>query len=59
MLVSCDVAQREFILWLNEREKFVVREVDETHLLIKAEAVEGVKRAISENFEKNVFAIEK
>lgn len=55
VLVTCDVATREYILFLNEKEPFVLKEVDETHLLIAENAVERVKVAITENFERNIF----
>ncbi|KNC83001.1 hypothetical protein SARC_04724 [Sphaeroforma arctica JP610] len=46
MLVECDAAMKEYLIWVNEKEgtKFIINsELDETHILIDPSRKEYVK----------------
>ena len=47
----------QLILHLNEKDRFVVKEIDDTHIMIEPERVEDVKKRIEEILEKNVYDV--
>lgn len=42
-LIRCDPAARELLLHWSEREKFVLREVDAHHLLVKTDSLAFIR----------------
>ncbi len=52
VLVSCDPAMKQFLLHLDEKlvlgTRFVLQDLDETHLFISAEALEQLKDQIDD-----------
>ncbi|GAA96045.1 uncharacterized protein L969DRAFT_96767 [Mixia osmundae IAM 14324] len=42
-LLTCDAAVKQIILQLDERDKFIIADLDETHLLVATERVEDIK----------------
>jgi TFIIH basal transcription factor complex TTD-A subunit len=59
-LVSCDVPTKQFIQYLNELKptdkKFILQDLDATHLLVKAQAKTEIERKIENFFDSNVFS---
>jgi TFIIH basal transcription factor complex TTD-A subunit len=59
-LVSCDVPTKQFIQYLNELKpadkKFILQDLDATHLLVKAQAKAEIERKIEAFFDSNVFS---
>ena len=57
---SCDVPTKQFIQYLNELKpvdkKFIIQDLDSTHLLIKHKAKEEIEREIDNFFDQNVFS---
>jgi hypothetical protein len=45
----------QLILHLNEKEKFVVKQVDDTHIMIESSRVGDMKRLIDEVLERNIY----
>ena len=63
-MISCDVPTKQFILYLNELKpvdkKFVLQDLDATHLMVKRKAKEEITRRVEEWLDENVFsAVEK
>ena len=58
-LISCDVPTKQFILYLNELEsvdkKFVVADLDPTHLLVKEKAKKQIESKIEAWQRENVY----
>lgn len=59
-LVSCDVPTKQFIQYLNELKpvdkKFILQDLDATHLLVKAQAKAEIERKIENFFDSNVYS---
>lgn len=63
-MITCDVPTKQFILYLNELKavdkKFVLQDLDATHLLVKRKSKEEITRRVEEWLDENVFsAVEK
>jgi TFIIH basal transcription factor complex TTD-A subunit len=63
-MISCDVPTKQFIMYLNELKpgdkKFVLQDLDATHLLVKRKSKEEITRRVEEWLDENVFsAVEK
>ena len=56
VLVECDPAMKQFLLHLDEKMKlgtrFVIQDLDESHLFISAEIVERLKDQIDDLMDK-------
>jgi len=61
VLVECDPAMKQFLLHLDEREslgrKFVLNDLDETHLFISAEIVRVLQEKIDELMDKTSIPV--
>ncbi|KAL3143234.1 hypothetical protein ABBQ38_002085 [Trebouxia sp. C0009 RCD-2024] len=60
--LSCsDIPSKEYILRLNEEksknEKFLLEELDDTHLFVKHVAVEELQRKLKEFQEQNTYEV--
>jgi TFIIH basal transcription factor complex TTD-A subunit len=63
-LISCDIPTKQFIQYLNELKpvdkKFIIQDLDATHLLVKHKAKDEITRKVEEWLDENVFsAVEK
>mmetsp|Transcript_20406 Transcript_20406/g.29514 ORF Transcript_20406/g.29514 Transcript_20406/m.29514 type:complete len:98 (+) Transcript_20406:85-378(+) len=63
-LITCDVPTTQFIVYLNDLKpidkKFIIEELDPTHLLVKERARAEIMRKVEEWMDSNVFsAVEK
>ena len=56
VIVTCDPAMKQFLLHLDEKMelgvKFVIQDLDETHLFISVECVERLKDRIDDLMDK-------
>eukprot|EP00934_Nitzschia_sp_Nitz4_P002111 Nitzschia sp. Nitz4//scaffold264_size26629//20958//22908//NITZ4_008239-RA/size26629-snap-gene-0.29-mRNA-1//1//CDS//3329544812//2111//frame0 len=59
-LLSCDVPTKQYIQYLNELKpvdkKFILEDLDSTHLLIKKRAREEIERKVEAWMDENVFS---
>jgi TFIIH basal transcription factor complex TTD-A subunit len=59
-LIACDVPTKQFIVHLNETKhadkKFIIRELDATHLLVKISARDEIERKVEEWLNENVWS---
>ena len=60
-MLSSDIPSKEYILHLNEQksknDKFLLEELDDTHLFVKAVAVEDIHKKLKEFQEQNTYEI--
>ena len=54
-LPCSDIPIKQLILHLNTKEHFVVKDIDDTHILVETDRVEDIKRMIAEILEKNIY----
>jgi TFIIH basal transcription factor complex TTD-A subunit len=56
-LLTCDPPTKQFIKYLNETKlkKFIIEELDATHLLIDGSAREEILRKVEDWMDENVF----
>ncbi|CEH18040.1 nucleotide excision repair tfiih subunit [Ceraceosorus bombacis] len=57
-LLTCDPAVKQLILAINERVRFVIQDLDETHLLISTDKVEWMRIELDSELEKNTWSID-
>ncbi|KAJ2784171.1 hypothetical protein H4R18_001298 [Coemansia javaensis] len=53
--IECDPAAREVLLRLNSEEKFIIEDLDSTHLFINSTHLERVQRALDELMDANTY----
>ncbi|KAF8874382.1 nucleotide excision repair, TFIIH, subunit [Mucidula mucida] len=58
VLLTCDAAVKQILLSMNERQSFIVEDLDDNHLLIKAEMEYTVRRELEIELEKNTYSLE-
>jgi len=60
ILLSCDVPTKQYICYLNRLKtvdkKFIIQDLDATHLLVKAKATEEIQRKVNAWMDENVFS---
>jgi len=61
VLVECDPAMKQFLLHLDEKNeftmKFVLQDLDDTHLFIAAEIIETLQEKIDDLMDKMSFTV--
>lgn len=61
-LLTCDAALKQLLLSLEESrphtQRFVIQDLDETHLLVDSEAVEEIRGLLQEELDKNSWSLE-
>lgn len=59
-LISCDVPTKQYIQYLNQLKpvdkKFILQDLDATHLLVKAKARDEITKKVNEWMDENVFS---
>lgn len=58
LLVTCDIPVKEFLLWLDESQprKFIVFDLDATHLFVKNDAMEFLQEELNKLYEENQYS---
>lgn len=58
LLVTCDIPVKEFLLWLDEQQehKFVIRDLDETHLFVQLSSLAFVQEELNKLYEENQYS---
>jgi len=59
-LLTCDAPMKQFIIHLNDQKiadkKFIIEDLDATHLLIRGEMKDEIMRKVEEWMDENVFS---
>lgn len=58
LLVSCDIPVKEFLLWLDESQhnKFIIMDLDETHLFVQESALPFLQEELNKLYEENQYS---
>ncbi|XP_043917913.1 general transcription factor IIH subunit 5 [Protopterus annectens] len=61
VLIECDPAMKQYLLYLDETnalgKKFIIQDLDETHLFVVAEVVQTLQDRVGELMDQNSFPI--
>ncbi|KAJ1651819.1 hypothetical protein IWQ61_007701 [Dispira simplex] len=55
VLIECDTTAKQIILALNERYRFIIEDLDDTHLFVNADCVTMLRSEIDKVIEENTF----
>lgn len=60
VLITCDSAVKQILLTLDERpgQSFIIEDLDEFHVLIRADEEQRVRRELEAELEKNTYSME-
>ncbi|KAJ7472308.1 TFIIH subunit TTDA/Tfb5 [Mycena galericulata] len=58
VLLTCDPAVKEILISMNEKESFIIEDLDDYHLVIKADEEYRVRRELEIELEKNTYSLE-
>lgn len=58
VLLTCDPAVKQILLSMNEKQSFIIEELDEHHVVIKADEEWRVRRELEAELEKNTYSLE-
>lgn len=58
LLITCDIPVKEFLLWLDERQldKFIITDLDETHLFVREGCREFLEDELNKLYEENQYS---
>ena len=57
-MIECDQAVKSIILDLDSKLKFIIEDLDETHLFIDASKLEEVQETLENILEDNTYRVE-
>ncbi|XP_077366775.1 general transcription factor IIH subunit 5 [Vanacampus margaritifer] len=61
VLVECDPAMKQFLLYLDETmalgKKFILKDLDDTHVFILGEVVQTLQERVGKLIDQNSFTI--
>ncbi|KAJ2160578.1 hypothetical protein GGF46_002174 [Coemansia sp. RSA 552] len=55
VFIECDPAAREVLLRLNADEKFIIEDLDSTHLFINSNHLKRIQTALDELMDANTY----
>jgi len=58
VLLTCDSAVKQILLTMNERDNFIVEDLDDFHVIIKADEEYRVRKQLELELEKNTYSLE-
>jgi len=58
VLLTCDSAVKQILLTMNERDNFIVEDLDDYHIIIKADEEYRVRKQLELELEKNTYSLE-
>ncbi|KDQ23303.1 hypothetical protein PLEOSDRAFT_1027132, partial [Pleurotus ostreatus PC15] len=53
-----DPAVKQILLAMNEKQSFIIEELDDYHLVIKADEEYRIRRELEAELEKNTYSLE-
>lgn len=60
VLVACDIPIKQFLLYLEDKQdagaRFIIANLDDTHLFVKQDAVALIRRELDKLFEENQYS---
>jgi len=58
ILLTCDSAVKQILLTMNEKASFIIEDLDEFHVVIKADEEYRVRRELEIELEKNTYSLD-
>ncbi|PAV18138.1 nucleotide excision repair TFIIH subunit [Pyrrhoderma noxium] len=58
ILLTCDAAVKQILLSLNEKQSFIIEDLDDFHVVIKADEEFRVRRQLEVELEKNTYSLD-
>ncbi|EKM77626.1 hypothetical protein AGABI1DRAFT_115178 [Agaricus bisporus var. burnettii JB137-S8] len=58
VLFFCDPAVKQILLVMNEKQSFIIEDLDDHHLVIKADEEYRVRRELETELEKNTYSLD-
>lgn len=58
VLFTCDPAVKQILLSMNEKQSFIIEDLDDHHLVIKADEEYRVRKELEAELEKNTYSLE-
>ncbi|ORZ26542.1 nucleotide excision repair TFIIH subunit [Lobosporangium transversale] len=58
VVVECDTSVKQIILGLNEKGKFIIEDLDDTHVFVDASCIEQLRFDIDEILNENTYNVE-
>ncbi|KAA1477960.1 nucleotide excision repair TFIIH subunit [Dentipellis sp. KUC8613] len=58
VLLTCDSAVKQILLTMNEKYSFIIEDLDEFHIVIKADEEYRVLKELEAELEKNTYSLE-
>ncbi|KAF7369072.1 DNA-directed RNA polymerase subunit [Mycena venus] len=58
LALDSDPAVKEILIAMNERDNFIIEDLDDYHLVIKADEEYRVRRELEIELEKNTYSLE-
>jgi len=55
VLLTCDSALKQILLSMNEKQSFIIEDLDDFHVVIKADEEYRVRQEVEAELEKNSF----
>ncbi|KLO18237.1 nucleotide excision repair TFIIH subunit [Schizopora paradoxa] len=55
VLLTCDSALKQILLTMNEKQSFIIEDLDDNHVVIKADEEYRVRLEVEAELEKNSF----
>lgn len=53
--VCSDATMKQYLLFLDKEHRFIIKDLDETHLLVDAAQADFIKRKMDELYEENTY----
>ncbi|KAI9486836.1 MAG: TFIIH subunit TTDA/Tfb5 [Benjaminiella poitrasii] len=57
VLIECDTTVKQIVLNLNKRGKFIIEDLDDTHLFIEASWVDQLKFELDKILDENSYTV--
>ncbi|PWZ00314.1 nucleotide excision repair, TFIIH, subunit [Testicularia cyperi] len=58
LLLTCDAAVKQLILSIDERSRFIIMDLDDTHLLVSPDRIVWLRSELELELEKNTYTLE-
>ncbi|KZT54249.1 hypothetical protein CALCODRAFT_416805, partial [Calocera cornea HHB12733] len=55
---TSDAAVKQILLMMDESEKFIIQDLDDTHLVVQMDQLERVQRMLEVELEKNTYSLD-
>lgn len=58
VLLTCDSAIKQILLTMNEKRSFIIEDLDDQHVVIKADEEYRVRKELEVELEKNTYSLD-